>query len=240
MEDLAYRRMIDLYYLHERPLNGCSTDIGRDIGMMEYTDEIEYVLRKFFTLHDDGLYHNKRIDEEIAKYQSKVANAQKAGLASAKARAKATSVERPLNKRATKQETRNKKQETVSKRKKAKAFVPPTLDDVVAYAKERKQTADLAKRFFEYFDTGGWKDAKGNKVNNWKQKFITWESFTFNSGDESKPEPAGVTSHMTFEENQKLQDEHELKMAQKHGFKTAQEYADWQYREQMKKFGQEV
>jgi hypothetical protein len=46
---------------------------------------------------------------------------------------------------------------------------------VVEYAKSRNRE-DLARKFFDYFDTGEWIDSKGNKVRNWKQKFITWES----------------------------------------------------------------
>lgn len=54
-------------------------------------------------------------------------------------------------------------------------FTPPTLDEVAAYCKERDSSVD-PKKFFDYFDTGGWIDSKGNHVKNWKQKLITWES----------------------------------------------------------------
>jgi hypothetical protein len=69
------------------------------------------------------------------------------------------------------------------------AFIPPTLEEIVAYVQERKSTVD-AKRFYDYFNAGNWKDAKGNQVKNWKQKLITWE--THNNGNngnkaESKP-----------------------------------------------------
>lgn len=59
------------------------------------------------------------------------------------------------------------------KGKKHKVFVPPTYEEVIEYAKE-KGREDLAKEFFEYFTVGEWVDSKGNKVKNWKQKFITW------------------------------------------------------------------
>ena len=59
------------------------------------------------------------------------------------------------------------------KEKKSKKFVPPTLDEVKEYAKE-KNRIDLAEKFYDYFTTGNWIDSKGNKVKNWKQKFITW------------------------------------------------------------------
>lgn len=59
-------------------------------------------------------------------------------------------------------------------RKRAR-FVPPTLEEVRAYCNERGSSVDPV-RFFEYFDSGGWTDSRGQKVKNWKQKLITWES----------------------------------------------------------------
>lgn len=53
-------------------------------------------------------------------------------------------------------------------------FVPPTLEEVQSYCQTRNSDVD-PKKFFEYYDAGGWKDAKGNPVKNWKQKLITWE-----------------------------------------------------------------
>ena len=62
------------------------------------------------------------------------------------------------------------------KRKKATPFVPPTLEEIEAYCKERNNNVD-AKRFFDYFSASDWVDSKGNKVKNWKQKVITWEGY---------------------------------------------------------------
>ena len=58
--------------------------------------------------------------------------------------------------------------------KKPYIFVPPTLEEIEAYCKERNSSVD-AKHFFDYYSAGDWVDAKGNKVKNWKQKLITWE-----------------------------------------------------------------
>lgn len=55
-------------------------------------------------------------------------------------------------------------------------FTPPTLEEVQAYARERKSGVD-PKKFFEFYTAGEWKDAKGNPVRNWKQKFLTWEKY---------------------------------------------------------------
>ena len=58
---------------------------------------------------------------------------------------------------------------------KHKEFVRPTFDEVRAYAIKRGRE-DLAERFYEYFEVGDWIDSKGKPVQNWKQKFLTWES----------------------------------------------------------------
>tara|TARA_R100001463_G_scaffold9938_4_gene29579 strand:- start:9351 stop:9914 length:564 start_codon:yes stop_codon:yes gene_type:complete len=59
---------------------------------------------------------------------------------------------------------------------KTKKQVAPTLDEVREYAKSRN-VESLASQFYEYFSTGNWVDSRGNKVINWKQKFITWEKY---------------------------------------------------------------
>jgi len=108
LEDLAYRRMLDLYYLNEQPLIGCVTGVARELGLSEYTAEVKYVLGKFFTENETG-FSQKRIDLEIKKYKSNHKGKIKAGKASAKARAakassKATGVEQVLNTSATNDE----------------------------------------------------------------------------------------------------------------------------------------
>lgn len=85
LEDLAYRRLLDAYYLAERPLNGCATDVAREIGMRECVAEVEYVLGKFFELTEEG-WSNKRAEKEIAHFSDKKQKASEAGKASAQRR----------------------------------------------------------------------------------------------------------------------------------------------------------
>lgn len=59
--------------------------------------------------------------------------------------------------------------------RKKKMFTPPSFEEVKEYATTRGRT-DLAKRFFDYYHAGDWKDRNGKPVKNWKQKFITWEN----------------------------------------------------------------
>jgi len=73
------------------------------------------------------------------------------------------------------EEIRIKEEEKLKHVAKTRAFVPPTIGEVNAYATERSRQ-DLAKTFFDYYEAGNWKDSNGNQVKGWKQKFITWEN----------------------------------------------------------------
>jgi hypothetical protein len=53
-----------------------------------------------------------------------------------------------------------------------KKFTPPEKEDVILYFKENGYSKETALKAFQYYDTGGWKDSKGNQVKNWKQKMI--------------------------------------------------------------------
>lgn len=95
MEDLAYRRMLDWYYLHERPFNGRSTDVARLIGLPDHEPEVEAVLREFFEQVEGRGWVNRRADEEIASYAARRKSASEAGKRSANKRS--TTVQRPLS-----------------------------------------------------------------------------------------------------------------------------------------------
>ena len=126
-EDLAYRRMIDLYYQSEQPFNDSST-IARRIRTT--VEVVEIILHEFFTFEDDNCWHNKRIDEEIAKYHDRLTQASKAGKASAEAR---------FNKRSTSvQPTKN--QEPLTKNQ---IYTPEGVSDSVF--KDFKKLRDKQK-----------------------------------------------------------------------------------------------
>ena len=81
-----------------------------------------------------------------------------------------------------KQETQTKTETETKHSTPARAkFIPPTLEEVNQYVLERGLHVS-AKDFFDYFDAGNWIDSKGQHVQNWKQKILTWEKF-------HKPEP---------------------------------------------------
>ena len=85
--------------------------------------------------------------------------------------------------------TNKEKDNTDVLSKKKKKFIPPTLEEVQAYAQQRGRE-DLAQTFFEYFNAGEWYDGNGKPVRNWKQKFVTWE--THNPKKDTQPQAQGT------------------------------------------------
>ena len=81
-EDLAYRRMLDWCYLHEKPLPKNKDEIARIIRMRTHSESIAVVLQEFFTKTDNGEWIHKRVFLEIEKANAKSTKARK----SAKAR----------------------------------------------------------------------------------------------------------------------------------------------------------
>ena len=105
MEDLAYRRLLDLYYTREAALSGDVAQVARLVGMREYVADVESVLTEFFALGDEGWRH-ERCDAEIARMRDKQSKAQASAQASVNARkaksenkssASSADVERTLN-----------------------------------------------------------------------------------------------------------------------------------------------
>ena len=81
MEDLTYRRMLDWYYLHEKPFPADYGEIARLIRMRSHIDCIAVVLHEYFDLGENGWIHH-RANAEIAKAGDKSSKASE----SAKAR----------------------------------------------------------------------------------------------------------------------------------------------------------
>ena len=68
-EDLAYRRLLDLYYMSEAPIPLDTAFVARKIRLD--LDITESVLVEFFDKTEEG-YRNARCDAEISKYQHQV------------------------------------------------------------------------------------------------------------------------------------------------------------------------
>ena len=181
LEDLAYRRMLDEYYLHESPLPLSISEIARQIGLPEKKEEVAYVLSKFFVETEKG-YINARAQKEIKKYKANQRKKSEAGKLSGKARRnKSIGVEQTLNTCSTNDElninhkpiTNNHKPLTIVKDKTSQRFTPPTLSEVMAYCNERGNHVD-PQRFINHYSANGWMRGK-NKIKDWKACVRTWE-----------------------------------------------------------------
>jgi uncharacterized protein YdaU (DUF1376 family) len=103
MEDLAYRRLLDAYYLAERAPQGTVEQIARSVGLRTELDAVASVLGEFFSSTSEG-WINARCERELATYRERREQAAAAGRASgAKRRAngRSTTVQRPFNDRST-------------------------------------------------------------------------------------------------------------------------------------------
>ena len=173
-EDLAYRRLLDLYYLNERPFNDCLKDVARDIGMLDSSGDVEYILNKFFVLKD-GYWHQERADREIEAYKSKQKSASKAGKASAKARQLKAS-ERTLNKDSTDVQPNIKHKPITNNHKPIKTravFKKPAFIEVLKYCRDRQNKVD-PQEFIDHYEANGWMRGK-TKIKCWKACVRTWE-----------------------------------------------------------------
>ena len=125
MEDLAYRRMLDTYYLREQPLPINADEVARLIGMRDHVAEVTQVLNDFFVQSDCGWRHD-RADADITHFRDKSAKASNAGKASA---------QRRLNERSTDvQPTNNHKPITNNQEPDITPLNPPRGKYVVAVA----------------------------------------------------------------------------------------------------------
>ena len=52
---------------------------------------------------------------------------------------------------------------------------PPTIENILRFCEERNSPVD-GTRFYNYYQPRGWMDGRGEKITDWKQKLIEWET----------------------------------------------------------------
>ena len=65
MEDLAYRRLLDQYYLREGPLPADIQATAKLVRMRSMAADVEAVPREFFPLTDGGWQHSRTHPEIV-------------------------------------------------------------------------------------------------------------------------------------------------------------------------------
>lgn len=98
MEDLAYRRSLDLYYLREGPLPADPAEVARLLRLRDHLEAVQTVLNEFF-FEADGGWRHARCDDEILRMQDRQTKAKASAEASVNARR--ANAQRTLNERST-------------------------------------------------------------------------------------------------------------------------------------------
>ena len=93
-EDLAYRRLLDWYYMGEKPLPLDTVLVARRIRLDE--DVVRPVLEEFFDKTEDG-WINTRADKEIAAYNVRVELNRRSGKLGGRPQSAKVSNEEPLS-----------------------------------------------------------------------------------------------------------------------------------------------
>jgi len=74
LQDLAYRRLLDICYDSEKPLPKTVEEVAEIIGFLKNPSEVDQVLKKYFKLTKNG-FIQKRVQKELGVYQSKATTA---------------------------------------------------------------------------------------------------------------------------------------------------------------------
>ena len=64
-------------------------------------------------------------------------------------------------------------------RKKGKVFIKPTKEEVLEFAKEEKLRVDIVDKWFNHYESNGWKVGQ-NSMKNWKASYRNWCSSDYN------------------------------------------------------------
>jgi uncharacterized protein YdaU (DUF1376 family) len=172
IEDLAYRRMLDLYYLNEGPLKGSSSEIAKVLGLSGSGLQVDFILGQFFNQDSDGFWRQTRVEIEILHYQGRIKSSSKGGRASGKVR-KDAGCEVPLKSTSSAPlPTVNRK--PLTNKHKHTRFTRPTVDEIRVYCEQRGNCID-PEEFFAHYETNGWVQGKNKPIKSWKMAVITWE-----------------------------------------------------------------
>ena len=123
-----------------------------------------------FRIDENGLYYNERLRIEIEK-RSKYCESRRANRISAN---KDNHMSEHMSTHMyTHMENENENINKENGVRGEKQFKNPTLEEVKQYFHENGYSEQSAITAFEYYEAGGWIDARGKKVRNWKQKMIS-------------------------------------------------------------------
>lgn len=86
----------------------------------------------------------------------------------------------------------------VPKRDAPPRFVPPNLEAVKAYCRDRKNSVD-AEKFLDHYTANGWVQGKGKPIRDWQAAVRTWERNGLASNGTSANGKPSTYTRLTFE-----------------------------------------
>jgi uncharacterized protein YdaU (DUF1376 family) len=196
MEDLCYRRLLDIYYSSECPIPLETESVARRLRLS--TEVVLKVLREFFREEKDG-WHKGRCDREIVDYKARANRARENGKGGG----------RPKNqgKKPTRFSLGSDKEpggnldETGSKANQNQEPEPRTnkgtctVDAAKTFAVELGLPASDGEACYEKWQGNGWKNGP-NKIKDWKATIRSWKAAGYlpsqkqqGGGFQSSPQP---------------------------------------------------
>ncbi len=179
IEDLAYRRLLDLAYDTEKPLDLSVENLARLIRLKNNLTETQQILDEYFIKTKNG-YIQKRVKKELDKYSSKVDAARKNGKKGG--RPKKTQLVNSANPEQTQAKTKQETRTTVGidanthvEAKTKKQFSPPSLELVNAYIAEKNLNTVDGQSFINFYESKGWMVGK-TKMKSWQASIRGWHN----------------------------------------------------------------
>ena len=193
-EDLAFRRLLDLYYTSEKPIPNRTHEVARRIRMSNQENAVQTVLEEFFMfdMENDCWFH-KRCDKAIADYQAKAERNREVGKLGGrpKANPSANPQETQLvSKHNPNQEPITNNQEPIDKNKRGSRlaqdfFFPKEWCDFLVEQRPELNAQQTFEKFKDYWIAQA--GQKGVKLD-W---FATWRNWVRNT-NAPKLNPADI------------------------------------------------
>lgn len=194
----AYNVLLDIYYSTEKPLPAALTALHRLCRAMskEEQEAVKSVAEQFFPIGSDGLRHNTRADEEIAKAQATIKKQRESGAESASKRWSSNrssdgstheltdeSSDRLSGRSAIQPPTSNHQPPATNPQKRAEARSPSgsrlsadwnPSPSLAAWFSEKRPDLDIAETVERFRDFWAAKPGKDGRKLDWDATFRTW------------------------------------------------------------------
>ena len=175
-EDLAFRRLLDLYYTQEKPIPNRTEEVARRIRMSKQIGAVQTVLEEFFMFdREHNFWFHKRCDETIAAYQAKAERNREVGRLGGRPKANPQETQM-VSKHNPNQEPITINQEPIKERTRGSRlsadWVLPT--EWADWAKQERPDLDLRSVGEQFRDYWSAKAGSGSTKLDWQATWRNW------------------------------------------------------------------